>query len=709
VGVLFLINLIYKNMKKCKFTLTLVLSLIVANLMGQEYTGPFTHSLMSEKVYDLIVGESSGDRAFYYIMDIAPYERDRKSEDYKGLFMESVYVVDKLKAAGFEDATTEIVGKSKTWDGVSADVWEVSPNTAKLADYRDLAAMLGQGSQNADVTAELAWVGRGTQAEIDATDLKGKIAVTEASAGRVHDAAVKAGAVGIISYYSPRPLVDPIQIPNSGIRGGENATFCINLTPRDGYVLRDRLLRGEKITVKAKIEATTEETNIEVPTCVIKGANENAEEIILCAHLYEGYVKLGANDNISGSAALIEVARTLNQLIESGQIDRPARSIRFIWIPEFQGSIPWAQQNKDILSRTLCNINLDMVGLWLSKSQSFYCLHRTTMGNPHYLNDVAESFYHYMGATNKSFVATGMGRPDALKPVVSVTGSRDPFYYSINAHYGASDHEVFSDWGVQAPGVIMITWPDNYYHTSGDRPEICDPTQLHRAIVLAAASAYTIADADAQDAVKIASEVAANGVKRMAIKMKQNLAAMNDASADEFAALYRAAKFNQDAMLNNEIATLGTVLELAPASASLKEFVATMQESVKTAWSANNKNIDAAMKVKAAALGVAPFKGVTLTAAEKAASKVYPKSTAKVKEFGYGVLNSVPRDLMAKYGFAQRGAVKNGGEIAKLTTNGTNSILDIKKMLDAQFPTTDSLETITKYVEMLKEAGLVVF
>ena len=696
-------------MKKCKFTLTLVLSLIVANLMGQEYTGPFTHSLMSEKVYDLIVGESSGDRAFYYIMDIAPYERDRKSEDYKGLFMESVYVVDKLKAAGFEDATTEIVGKSKTWDGVSADVWEVSPNTAKLADYRDLAAMLGQGSQNADVTAELAWVGRGTQAEIDATDLKGKIAVTEASAGRVHDAAVKAGAVGIISYYSPRPLVDPIQIPNSGIRGGENATFCINLTPRDGYVLRDRLLRGEKITVKAKIEATTEETNIEVPTCVIKGANENAEEIILCAHLYEGYVKLGANDNISGSAALIEVARTLNQLIESGQIDRPARSIRFIWIPEFQGSIPWAQQNKDILSRTLCNINLDMVGLWLSKSQSFYCLHRTTMGNPHYLNDVAESFYHYMGATNKSFVATGMGRPDALKPVVSVTGSRDPFYYSINAHYGASDHEVFSDWGVQAPGVIMITWPDNYYHTSGDRPEICDPTQLHRAIVLAAASAYTIADADAQDAVKIASEVAANGVKRMAIKMKQNLAAMNDASADEFAALYRAAKFNQDAMLNNEIATLGTVLELAPASAYLKEFVATMQESVKTAWSANNKNIDAAMKVKAAALGVAPFKGVTLTAAEKAASKVYPKSTAKVKEFGYGVLNSVPRDLMAKYGFAQRGAVKNGGEIAKLTTNGTNSILDIKKMLDAQFPTTDSLETITKYVEMLKEAGLVVF
>ena len=695
-------------MKTQKLTLALVLSFFFTALAAQEYTGPFTHSLMNDKVYDLIVGESSGDRAFYYIMDIAPYERDRKSSDYSGLFMESKYVVEKLKAAGFDDATTAIVGKSKTWDGVSAEVWEVSPNTAKLADYRDLAAMLGQGSMSADVTTELVWVGRGTQAEINAVDLKGKIAVTEASAGKVHGLAVKAGAVGIISYYSPRPLVDPIQIPNSGIRGND-ATFCINLTPRDGYVLRDRLLAGEKITVKAKIETATEETNIEVPTCLIKGSDENAEEVILCAHLYEGYVKLGANDNISGSASLIEVARTLNELIAKGQIERPKRSIRFIWIPEFQGSIPWAQQNKEILQKTLCNINLDMVGLWLSKSQSFYCLHRTTMGNPHYINDVAESFYHYMGATNKSFVATGVGRPDATKPVHSVTGSRDPFYYSINAHYGASDHEVFSDWGVQAPGVIMITWPDNYYHTSGDRPEICDPTQLHRAIVLAAASAYTVANANSGDAVKIATEVAANAAKRMSIKMKLDLTEFNNADAENFAALYRKARFNQDAMLNNEVATLATVLELAPASVPLKEFVSAMQENVKAAWAANCKSIDAAMKAKATALGIAPLKGIALTAAEKAASKVYPKSTAKVKEFGYGVLNSIPKDVQAKYGFAQRGSVKNGAEIAKLTTTGTNSILDIKKMLDAQFPSTDNLETVTKYIEMLKEASLVTY
>lgn len=684
-----------------KKSLIIALSVLPLSLNAQEYMTPFSHSLLDEHHYDLIVGESSGDVAYHHILDLAPYERDRRSEEYSGLFIESAYVAGKLNEYGLEGVEVELLGKTQTWDGVSASLWEVSPKTAKIADYRDLAAILAQGSRSAHVTAELVWVGRGTRQEIESVDLKGKIAVTEASGSSVHNLAVPAGAVGVISYYSPRPLKDPIQIPNASIRGGDNATFCINLPPRDGYALRDRLLRGEKITVKADIETTTEETEIEVPTCVIKGTDPDAGEVILSVHLFEGYVKLGANDNTSGSAALIEVARTLNDLINDGLLPRPKRTIRFIWIPEFQGSMPWAAKHKDILANTLCNFNLDMVGLWLSKSESVYCMHRTTMGNPHYLNDVAESYYHYMGATNRGFVATGVGRPDATKPVYSMTGSRDPFYYSINAHYGSSDHEVFNDWGVQVPGIIMITWPDNYYHTSGDRPEICDPTQLHRAIVIAAASAYTIAGADENMAIKIASEVASNAEKRMSLKMRYDLAQLNGASKEEFKDLYRTAVFNQDALLNNETATLATVMELAPSSALLDEYVKSLQASLKTVRAANGKNIDASMKAKAATSGYAPVK-VELSAEEKAASKIYPHSTSKVKEYGYGVLRSIPAELAAKYGIR----LTYSAEVAKLASYGKNSVLDIKKMLDAQFPDSDSLESVMKYIELLKEAGL---
>ncbi len=684
-----------------KKSLIIALSVLSLSLNAQEYMTPFSHSLLDEHHYDLIVGESSGDVAYHHILDLAPYERDRRSEEYSGLFIESAYVAGKLNEYGLEGVEVELLGKTQTWDGVSASLWEVSPKTAKIADYRDLAAILAQGSRSAHVTAELVWVGRGTRQEIESVDLKGKIAVTEASGSSVHNLAVPAGAVGVISYYSPRPLKDPIQIPNASIRGGDNATFCINLPPRDGYALRDRLLRGEKITVKADIETTTEETEIEVPTCVIKGTDPDAGEVILSAHLFEGYVKLGANDNTSGSAALIEVARTLNDLINDGLLPRPKRTIRFIWVPEFQGSMPWAAKHKDILANTLCNFNLDMVGLWLSKSESVYCMHRTTMGNPHYLNDVAESYYHYMGATNRGFVATGVGRPDAIKPVYSMTGSRDPFYYSINAHYGSSDHEVFNDWGVQVPGIIMITWPDNYYHTSGDRPEICDPTQLHRAIVIAAASAYTIAGADENMAIKIASEVASNAEKRMSLKMRYDLAQLNGASEEEFKDLYRTAVFNQDALLSNETATLATVMELTPSSVLLDDYVKALQAGLKAIRAANGKNIDAAMKAKAATSGYAPVK-VELSAEEKAASKIYPHSTSKVKEYGYGVLRSIPSDLTAKYGVR----LTYSAEVAKLASDGKNSVLDIKKMLDAQFPDSDSLESVMKYIELLKEAGL---
>ena len=54
-------------------------------------------------------------------------------------------------------------------------------------------------------------------------------------------------------------------------------------------------------------------------------------------------------------------------------------------------------------------------------------------------------------------------------------------------------------------------------------------------------------------------------------------------------------------------------------------------------------------------------------------------------------------------------ALAHGDDIAKLTVSGKNSILDIKKMQDAQFPDADKLEDIIRFLDMLKEAGLVTF
>ena len=104
----------------------------------------------------------------------------------------------------------------------------------------------------------------------------------------------------------------------------------------------------------------------------------------------------------------------------------------------------------------------------------------------------------------------------------------------------------------------------------------------------------------------------------------------------------------------------------------------------------------------AAVLGVAApdtKKGIVLSDLEKKASKIYPKATAKVMEIGGGVIRTVPRDVR----------LAHADDVAKLASDGVNSVLDIKKMQDVQFPDADSLENILKYLELLKSEGLVTF
>ncbi len=293
------------------------------------------------------------------------------------------------------------------------------------------------------------------------------------------------------------------------------AGFAFQLPVREGDILKRRLLSNEKITVRAQVESRAADADLENVICHIPGTDPAAGEIILSAHLFEGIQKQGANDNISGSACILEVARVLNTLIAEGRLPKPKRTIRFIWGPEFSGIGEWVKANRDIMERTLCNINMDMVGEWLSKNQSYFCLMRTTYGNAHYINDVMENYYRYVGEGNRERIQNRSTAAVVPVRIVAPSGADEPFAYSIETHYGASDHEVFNDWGVGVPGIMMIAWPDKWYHTSGDTADKSDPTQLKRAAAIGAAGAYTVASADAGAAARIAAEIAANATRRL--------------------------------------------------------------------------------------------------------------------------------------------------------------------------------------------------
>ncbi len=718
---------------KRAFLTSVVLALIVCGTARAQYTPWLYWTFLPQEQMDVIVGEASGETAWRTIATINAYNRQRTAEEFKGNFFETRYVHDQLKAYGLDNAEIVTYPSGDAWIALKGDLWEVKPLRQKLASYNDNVPMLAYGSSPTDVTGELVWVGRGTPAEIKAAGVEGKIVVTEGNLGSVHaEACIRQGALGVITVGVSRAGADALEIPWStiGLRSfpglpGEPAQpaakaaaappkpkFGFSLPGREGDFLRRRLTSGEKITVSAKIETQTLPYDMENVVALIPGSDPNAGEIIFSAHLFEGVSKQGANDNISGSAGILEVARVLKTLIGDGRLPKPKRSIRFIWGPEFSGIGRWVRDNTAIMEKTLCNINMDMVGEWLTKCQAFTCLMRTTYGNPHYINDVLENYYRYVGEGNRERIQNRASSYPVPRRIVAPFGADEPFYYSIETHYGASDHEVFNDWGVGVPGVMIIAWPDPWYHLSGDLADKSDPTQLKRVAAIGAAAAYTVASADDPLAIRITAETASNATRRLGHQFMVGLEQLNSAKAETLAEAYKTSRVCVEAALINEKDTLDSILELAADKAKVGAYIGRMKKTVEAVAAAHLAGLQAHMEAAAAGLGAKPVVLVQ-SDLEKKAAKLVPRPTAKVRSAGYRgynkFINEVPKEQKAKLPtgeFGMQGFMGGAGELQCLI-NGTHSALDIKNMLDAQSAKKSNLEHIINYIQLLKLAGLV--
>lgn len=717
-------------------------------------------TFLASSVMDEIIGESSGENAWKAIMETGGYDKVRPASEYgpSSMFHETKFFLDKFKEYGIPGAEVARYPGGTAWNGIKGELWEVEPGHDKLASYRDATAMLAQGSQTSDVTAELVWVGSGRAQELQGKDLKDKIAVTEGSMGGLS----ATGAVGVIGIGNSRPFFDPLQLNWASIGGGRGGgrgggagttstvKFGFQIAPRDGSYLKQRLLAGQRIKVRAQVASETVPTDMQNVVAYIPGTEPNGNEVIFTAHLYEGYVKQGGNDDISGCATIMEIARVLNTLINENRIPRPKRTIRFLIGPEMSGTGAWARDHREVMNRTLCNINLDMVGEWLSKNQSFFCLMRTTYGNPHYINDVMENYYRYVGESNREHIQNRGNFTPQARRIVAPTGADEPFIYSIETYYGSSDHTVFNDWGMGVPGIMMIAWPDRWYHTSGDHVDKSDPTQLRRVAIIGAAAAYTIAGADDNMAMKIAGEITSNGTGRLGHQLVRGLEALNRAAPETFADAYKSGRADILGAVINEKDTLATVNQLAADKKAVGDYVAAMQKSIDDIGKAHLAALDTHMKAVAKKLNAAPI-ALQLTDLEKQAAKIIPKPTARVKEliqgnYGYryyfpagggaafpsggaAPANATPEEIKireiaaaARTKYPLKGRLSNTGEL-QLLINGQHSALDIKYLLDAQAqpqgpslaqgqtqPQTQSvndLQYILNYLEQLRAVGLI--
>ncbi len=404
------------------------------------------------------------------------------------------------------------------WNGVAARLDEVSPKPHPLARFPELPVALADYSQNADVTAELVDVGAGTSAKDYAgRDIKGKIVLASGALTLVHQQAVEErGALGFLSDFPNQTTAWSGDDPDL-VRWGHLSPyqtknkFAFMLSKRQSRDYRERLAAGEHITLHATVQAQMQAANFDVVSAIIPGTEPMAGEVILTAHLC--HQSAGANDNASGSAAILEVARSLNRAIASGSIARPRFTIRFLWTPEIAGSQAWLSRHPEMVTRMVGGIHMDMVGALLATTHSTFHLSRTAASLPHVLNDIGLAFFDEVVAASANHAERG---GDGYAGFVTPGGSRDVFLGDMRNIELGSDHEVFQAAGWGVPMLYFHDWPDVTIHTNKDLPENLDATKLGRVTYLGAAIAYTLAALPANETPRLLAVARASAEKDLA-------------------------------------------------------------------------------------------------------------------------------------------------------------------------------------------------
>jgi len=470
----------------------------------------------------LVRDELSGVVAKSFVEQIARFHRIQAST----MFHEAAeYVKNELVKIGLKDATIEQFpadGKTKYWTYTSPIGWAVKsaklylvePEEKLIVRYKDVPTCLHTYSKATPlegVTAELIDVGKGTKPkDYEGKDVKGKFVLATGRANPVHEQAVyKHGAAGVITdtiTYEMPGVRESLDIPDAHAYQGiwptaeelGKVTFGFSLSKRQGNQLRALLKNGKTVKLKAKVDAQLFPGNEEVITATIQGKTKPNEEIFLIAHLC--HPKPSANDNASGSGLLLEIARTITTLINSGKIQPPARTIRFFWVPETMGTVAYLSYHEDMFTRFVAGINLDMVGQNQELCKSTLNLDRTPDSLPSYLNDYVFSLIE-----------------QSIKEFDTVTGfgSSSTFRYNTTTFSGGSDHAEFTNSTIGVPCIMLLQWPDMFYHTSMDTIDKVSEDSLKRIGWITTVAALTLANATADTAYFLANHTASKGISRI--------------------------------------------------------------------------------------------------------------------------------------------------------------------------------------------------
>jgi hypothetical protein len=654
--------------------------------------------LASEDLARALAEEISGEIAYRYTDAISRFDRVQASS---GWHDAAVWIQAELARLGYRDVALEgwpsdgsrrygtyrsVIG----WRAKSAELWMTSPRRERLCSFEEVPLTLVKHSGPGHVETELVDVGSGSGEEAyRGRDVKGRIVLaTGATAGVMNEAVLKRGAAGVLTYFAPdtRPGY-PNMIRYTALwprwKDREKLGFAFNISKNQGAVLKRLLEEGQKVVLKADVDTEFFPTEIETLSAVFPGSEEPDREVVVVGHLC--HPAPSANDNASGSGGMLEMARAFKKLVASGKLPAPRRTIRFLWVPEFNGLMPYVVAHADRTRRSLAAINCDMIGEDLHKTGGTLSVFKAPDSRPTYLNDLAGDF------------AALAGRLELR----SLNGSDHPFAWRMEDYGGGSDHVVFND-GSLGVASVMLNRGDTFHHTSLDTMDKVDPTELRRSCFIALGAAYYIAAAGEPEARATARLVARNGLARLGGNYYDALAVLERATdGDALLAAYRrllnvvahAARREADAILSVRAFVKDALpKDIAGARGQLDTLALSLPKEAYTVY-----------QRRCLALGIPPRKMV-VSEEERRLGRMVP---SRAPDF----IGPLETDLVEeKLGAGSSKALELPGDLAYEALNfvdGKRSLYDIALALDAEygFPEPGRL---TAFFEVLEKAGLVV-
>ncbi|MFP3391442.1 M28 family peptidase [Brevibacillus sp. SIMBA_040] len=313
---------------------------------------------------------------------------------------------------------------------------------------------------NGSVTDEIVYAGLGRENDLDEVDLDGKIALIKRGeisfADKVKNAA-EAGAKAVVIFNNSSGTIN-------GTLGGPDDSYVpvLALTKSQGEELLDRLQNGEALTATVTVEGakTKESTSYNVIATKKPDKNkDNGQIIIVGAHHDSVEGAPGANDDASGTATTLELARVMANMPTDTEI-------RFITFGAEEngllGSYAYVESmSEEEVENTVGMFQMDMVG---SKD------------------------------AGKLIMYTVDGEKNVVTDLGAAAGSR----LSETVNYGRegrSDHVPFAEAGI--PAALFIHAPvEPWYHSPEDSIDKISKDKLQEVAEIVGAAVYQIARPD---------------------------------------------------------------------------------------------------------------------------------------------------------------------------------------------------------------------